>query len=97
MLVVLQELSYNNPYNQAKCYQTDVCKCLHPTVNYPPTPKAMCWASCFADKGNPSSPQAWNPTVPAVLKKVYNHSENFFQKFPEKFEEFNPVCHSFLV
>ena len=29
MLVVLQELSYNNPYNQAECYQTDVCKCLH--------------------------------------------------------------------
>ena len=50
MLVVLQELSYDNPYNQAKCYQTDVCKCFHPT-----------------------------------LKKVYNHSENLLQKFPEKF------------
>jgi hypothetical protein len=51
MLVVLQELSYNNPYNQAKCYQTDVCKCFHPT-----------------------------------LKKVYNHSENFFQEIPDQFK-----------
>ena len=62
MLVVLQELSYDNPYNQAECYQTDVCECLHPT-----------------------------------LKKVYNHSENLFQKFPEKFEKFNPVCHNVLI
>jgi hypothetical protein len=28
-LVVLQELPYDNPYNQAKCYQTDVCECFH--------------------------------------------------------------------
>ena len=29
MLVVLQELPYDNPYNQSECYQTDVCKFLH--------------------------------------------------------------------
>lgn len=29
MLVVLQELSYDNPYNQAECYQPNVCKCFH--------------------------------------------------------------------
>ena len=29
MLVVLQELSYDNSHNQAECYQTDVCKCFH--------------------------------------------------------------------
>ena len=51
MLVVLQELSHDNPHNQAECYQTDVCKCLHPT-----------------------------------LKKVYNHSENFFQEIPDQFK-----------
>ena len=62
MLVVLQELPYDNPYNQAECYQTNVCKFLHPT-----------------------------------LKKVYNHSENFFQEIPEQFKEFNPVCHFLLV
>jgi hypothetical protein len=29
MLVVLQELPYDNPHNQAKCYQTDVCQVFH--------------------------------------------------------------------
>ena len=28
-LEMVQELSYDNPYNQPKCYQTDVCECLH--------------------------------------------------------------------
>ena len=50
MLVVLQELSCDNPHNQAKCYQTNVCECFH------------------------------------SLQQGYNHSENLFQKFPEKFE-----------
>jgi len=50
-LVVLQELPYDNPYNQAKCYQTNVCECFHLT-----------------------------------LKKVYDHSENFFQEIPDQFK-----------
>ena len=31
------------------------------------------------------------------LKQGYNHSENLFQKFPEKFKKFNPVCHNVLI
>ena len=29
MLVVLQALPNHNAHNQAKCYQSDVCKCPH--------------------------------------------------------------------
>ena len=49
MLVVLQELPYDNPHNQAKCYQP------------------------YGRYGFHS------------LKQADNHSENLFEKFPEKF------------
>jgi hypothetical protein len=41
-------------------------------VNYPPTPLAMGWASCFSDSATAPSPQALIPTIPAVFLILMN-------------------------
>ena len=51
------KLLYNNP-DQSLPNVSHIADKSYTFVNYPPTPKAMGWASCFSDKGNPSSPQA---------------------------------------